>query len=35
LQPACQPFAGELEAGAVVSMMRGRLRVRPLPVRRD
>jgi predicted nuclease of predicted toxin-antitoxin system len=27
--------ADELEAGAVVSMMRGRLRVRPLPVRRD
>ena len=27
--------ADELEAGAVVSMMRGRLRVRPLPVRRS
>jgi predicted nuclease of predicted toxin-antitoxin system len=27
--------ADELEAGAVVSIARGRLRVRPLPVRRD
>jgi predicted nuclease of predicted toxin-antitoxin system len=27
--------AEELEAGAVVSMARGRLRVRPLPMRRD
>jgi predicted nuclease of predicted toxin-antitoxin system len=27
--------AAELDAGAVVSIARGRLRVRPLPVRRD